>query len=233
MANDQENPNNENAVAAPYNARSYLDPIIGIAILILLAIFVLIGYSMIDKNGGLLARMADATFARGLITYLFAVVTMGTAVVIVISALTGGVTEADDKKFQRGKEILSLLLGVFGTIVGFYFGSELTNVSKTSKDNLHLSSILLDKTDVTSQQKLHVTASVYGGIPPYRYGLNINKNSQIDFVKYASENGWIIEEAIAPDVDQETTVTLYLDVIDATGTIVTRTVDVRVVPIDQ
>ncbi len=232
MSNDKENPNNESPLAALDNTRSYQDPIIGIAILILLAIFVLIGYSMVDKSGGLLARMADSTFARGLITYLFAVVTMGTAVVIVISALTGGVTEADDKKFQRGKEILSLLLGVFGTIVGFYFGSELTDVSKGSKDNFHLTSILLNKANVISQEKLHVTANVYGGKPPYRYGLSINENSQIEFDKYVSETGWIIEEATAPDVDQETTITVGLGVIDATGNIVTRMVEVRVVPIE-
>ena len=27
------------------------------------------------------------------------------------------------ERFDRGKEVLSLLIGIFGTIIGFYFGS--------------------------------------------------------------------------------------------------------------
>ena len=80
---------------------------------------------MFGWDKGVLQSMSRTDYARGLITYLFAVVTIGTAVVLVVSALTTSADDQHEKRFQRGKEILSLLLGVFGTIVGFYFGAEI------------------------------------------------------------------------------------------------------------
>ncbi len=66
--------------------------------------------------------IANVDYARGMITLLFAVGTVMIALLLTLSAifLTG-----DDAKerFDRGKEVLSLLIGIFGTIIGFYFGS--------------------------------------------------------------------------------------------------------------
>ena len=59
--------------------------------------------------------MADPEIARGLITLLFAIVTIGTALVLVVSALISLDDSTSEKQFQHGKEMFSLLLGVFGT----------------------------------------------------------------------------------------------------------------------
>ena len=99
-----------------------LHPIPLTVMLILLGVTLLIAASVLGlDNGQVLPSMASHQFARGLITYLFAVTTIGTSVVLVMGAL---MKEIDEQAFQRGKEVLGLLLGVFGTIVGFYFGSE-------------------------------------------------------------------------------------------------------------
>jgi hypothetical protein len=64
----------------------------------------------------------DIEYARGFITVLFGVGTIGIALILILSAvfLTD---ERAKERFDRGKEILSLLLGIFGTIVGFYYGA--------------------------------------------------------------------------------------------------------------
>src|SRR5215510_2881988 len=81
----------------------------------------LIGAAVFGIDKGFVIGMRDPDYARGVITYLFAIVTIGTAVALVFSALAGlMLTKGEDFPFERGKHILALLLGVFGTIVGFY-----------------------------------------------------------------------------------------------------------------
>jgi hypothetical protein len=68
------------------------------------------------------APIDDPAYARGIITVLFSVGTIAIAIVLILSATF--LNDADKKeRFDRGKEVLSLLLGIFGTIVGFYYGT--------------------------------------------------------------------------------------------------------------
>jgi hypothetical protein len=96
------------------------------------ALFALLGIVLLwvivhvaSKDGqGFLTLLARPEIARGLITFLIAIATVGIAIILAISTLV--LTEGDggDKRFDRGKQVLSVLIGVLGTIVGFYFGSQ-------------------------------------------------------------------------------------------------------------
>jgi len=90
-------------------------------------ILVSIGYVVFDKKGSFLKDLANKEIARGLITFLIAITTVSIAVILALSTiiLKGG--EEDDKRFDRGKQILTMLIGVLGTIVGFYYGSAVDN----------------------------------------------------------------------------------------------------------
>jgi len=74
------------------------------------------------------ARMdvSETKYARGFITVLFGVGTIGIAVIVTLSGvfLTG---DGAKDRFDRGKEVLSLILGIFGTIVGFYYGTSVSS----------------------------------------------------------------------------------------------------------
>jgi hypothetical protein len=72
--------------------------------------------------------IANTDVARGFITVLFGVGTIGIALIVTLS----GILLSDDRskeRFDRGKEVLSLLLGIFGTIVGFYYGTKVSSES--------------------------------------------------------------------------------------------------------
>lgn len=70
-------------------------------------------------------NVSKTDHARGFITVLFGVGTIAIAVIVTLSGvfLTG---DGSKDRFDRGKEVLSLILGIFGTIVGFYYGTSVT-----------------------------------------------------------------------------------------------------------
>jgi hypothetical protein len=66
--------------------------------------------------------MADFNHARGLITFLFS---FGTIAVIILIAITTFWMPKEDVqvRFDKAKDLLTMIIGVLGTILGFYFGS--------------------------------------------------------------------------------------------------------------
>jgi hypothetical protein len=193
---------------------SFANPVVIIAITILVAIFVLIG-SAIMGHDAVLTSMARAEYARGLITYLFAVVTIGTAVVLVVSALTGTESDAHEKRFQRGKEILSLLLGVFGTIVGFYFGSEVSG-AQAKKTVVQLTPPHLSISVAEGGSQVNLETMISGGMPPYRIGVAFD--GEIVQTSDRSEMGGLYSKVVTvPNVDQEKAVTVHVLAIDGEG----------------
>lgn len=202
-------------------------PVVVIALMILSGTFFLIGAAIFGKDSGVLARMAESSFARGLITYLFAVVTIGTAVVLVVAALTSPTITENDGRFQRGKEVLSLLLGIFGTIVGFYFGSELSSAGpKTS--TLELTAPLLGSAELAPGQKTTITAHVSGGTPPYRFGTSLGKDAPLEYHSAVGADGWIVADIVSPTDQGGESFLVILGVRDAAGQTVTQSREVRV-----
>lgn len=64
----------------------------------------------------------SSNFARGLITTLFATITAAMALILIFSAMFSSSPDLE-KRFSMGKEVLTIFVGILGTIVGFYFGS--------------------------------------------------------------------------------------------------------------
>ena len=207
-----------------------LNPIVIIALLIVLGTFSLIGSAIFGLDHGVLSSLAKLDFARGLITYLFAVVTIGTAVALVVSALTSEASEEMEKRFQRGKEILSLLLGLFGTIVGFYFASDISGREQIEIGALHVTPPLLNEQRVISGQQVTVTAAVSGGTPLYRYGVTMGEDKEIQYDQSVRENGWIVHKLMAPTVSEIITLDVKLGVKDATDRALTTSAKLEVAP---
>ena len=89
----------------------------------ILLIMVILGYEAFGTSDGtpLLQQLSEPGASRALITLLFSVGTIWIAVLLAVAALSPG---SDDQRFNRGKEILTILVGILGTIIGYYFGAE-------------------------------------------------------------------------------------------------------------
>jgi hypothetical protein len=179
--------------------RNFLNPVVAIAVSILLSVFILIGSAILGWDKGVLASMSKIEFARGLITYLFAIVTIGTAVVLVVYVLTSTANPDNDKRFEHGKEILSLLLGVFGAIVGFYFGSEVSAKNSVQEQLLRVVPLRLSTATVTPKSQFTLTTYVSGGQAPYWYGIVVGSASP-EANEPLESGGWITATVSAPDV---------------------------------
>jgi hypothetical protein len=203
-----------------------LNPISLLTGLILLSIFVMIGMAILGLDHGFLAGMAEGKRARGLITYLFAVVTIGVAVALVLYALVEGSTDATDIRFQRGKEILSLLLGVFGTIVGYYFGVEAAKTYREEAESFQLSSLDLTPHPVGPAGMVTVRAVARGGVSPVRYGV-AQDNDNVEVKDSAFEGGWLVKQLKLRPPQEGVLQSIHLIAEDSAGKRVEQVVAVK------
>jgi hypothetical protein len=128
-----------------------------------------------------IARLSDPAFTRGLITWIISMSTIGIAFVLIYQAFFS--VESSDDRFRRGREIFTGLMGVLGTIVGFYFGS-----AEKPGGIVQIAEIrFADKQLIT-----HIS----GGTRPYRYSITSNDKDFAPINNKVSDDGWIIERLL-------------------------------------
>jgi len=122
---------------------------------------------IISKYGhDFLMSLAEEKVARGLITFLIAITTVGIAIILAVSTvMTSGDDAAGDKRFDRGKQVLSVMIGVLGTIVGFYFGSA------QQPQKLAITSITLPDGIVGKAYPMTVLHAT-GGTPEFKWSVD-------------------------------------------------------------
>jgi len=128
-------------------------------------ILAFIGYIVLS-GGQFLGSLAKSEVARGLITFLIAMTTVGIAIILAISTLILPEGDAGDKRFDRGKQVLSILIGVLGTIVGFYFGSQQKPVEQAQP--IKIVSTALPE-GAANKPYSTTTLQVTGGTPPMKW----------------------------------------------------------------
>ena len=76
--------------------------------------------TQVERAPSLLEQLSRPDVARGLITLLFAMGTIWIAIQLAGRVASNALT---DRQYARGKDVLTILVGLFGTIIGYYFGS--------------------------------------------------------------------------------------------------------------
>lgn len=158
------------------NWTEYIIP--GLFVALGLIVLGVIGYIVTPFGQKFLDKLAENNAARGLITFLIAIATVGIAVILAISTLILAEGDAGDKRFDRGKQVLSILIGVLGTIVGFYFGSA-GSETKTGQPNVTVTEQAKKLTITTGTlpdgtagvEYPSTTLQASGGTPPLKWSV--------------------------------------------------------------
>jgi hypothetical protein len=153
-------------------------------------------------KGGFLSSLSDMAVARGLITFLITFTTVGIAIILAISTIFSSTGDDEDKRFDKGKQVLSVLIGILGTIVGFYFGSstDVRHESATGEARtLAIAPANVSNLQPKKGEKFTISSFVSGGKPPYSYSVTFD-SLVLPAIKDATSLDGIIKQEIAvPD----------------------------------
>lgn len=123
-----------------------------------------------------LSSLAQVEQARGLITFLFAFATIGIMILIAISLLWVN-NEDIEPRFTKAKDFLTILVGLLGTIIGFYFGSPSSKGEQptaASAQKLSVAAISGLPASVAPGDLVTISTSVAGGVAPYQYEIQFS-----------------------------------------------------------
>lgn len=184
---------------------------------IVVVLLVGIIYVLFRPSGTVIEGLPDAAYARGVITFIIAVATIAIALILTVTAVQRGQStdkeerEAAAGRFERGKQVLTILVGILGTIVGFYFGS--------GDDDRADVRVLRPRFEVAKLVEGHsaiLSTAASGGSSPYSYTVMFDG---LDMEERAGEtaDGWISESFDLPEVsgDQATEFTVKIIVKDS------------------
>jgi hypothetical protein len=193
-----------------------------LSVIRLLVLILIVGFLLwllyLAFFGGLNLRKEfyNIEFARGVITFLFAIGTIGSALIIILSIFTSERSlEESKERFYRAKEILTILIGILGAIVGYYFG---TNDNQLETKPVELSEIQITAKEITPGKPFNIISSAKGGIPPYTYSIYLEQGDAMTrIVKGQKTDQLIVQEITIPSLDVEQVISI--DVRDAKGTL--------------
>lgn len=202
--------------------RSTLSLILLLGVLVLVFIF-----KPISVEVDLLEKLSRVEYARGVITFIFAIGTIGIAVILTIAGLQTGQDAAE--RFNRSKEVFTVLVGIFGTILGFYFGNETARQANVPEPPpLELSSPSFQVgTDDAGAPLVEVQASVAGGAAPYDYRITFEP-SVMGPVEGSAEDGSIEAQVPVPPDASEQELSVTLTVTDKSGADVSENGELKI-----
>jgi hypothetical protein len=185
-----------------------------------------------------LQELSDPKIARGLITFLIAVTTVSIALLLTFFAICANLDgDADEKKiveanFSKAKEVLTILIGVLGTIVGFYFGQTTGDQKSTDMltGTLVVSNAKITPDTAKCSDQFTITADISGGKSPYYYTIIFNSDS-LDTLRAKLEGQEEIDKKFTVPlvVPQDSTIKAVIRVRDSEGKFVkSETLKVRI-----
>ena len=161
---------------------------------------------------GLLDSLANMDVARGLVTFLITVTACGLFIIMTISTIVLD----DEKRFDRGKQLLSMLVGILGTVAGYYYAASNQAGLPARGQTLKIAGVTSVPAAAKIGTQVTLSAVITGGKPPYKYSIAFVPPLSIPAVNNTSADGKIEEKITVPaDLPKDTTVAYSIGVEDS------------------
>jgi hypothetical protein len=89
---------------------------------------------LLGVSGYVVANLGTLNFngdnSQGILAFLFGLTTVGIVIIVVVAVFFEARETTLDDRFQRGKDILTILIGLLGAILGYYFGQQAGQAQK-------------------------------------------------------------------------------------------------------
>lgn len=155
------------------------------------------------RSSEFLTPLRDRELARGVITFLVSIATISLGFILVVSSIFAPQDVVTEERFRRAREVFVAMMGVLGTIIGFYFGA-----ADGSTPDLELSTIQVVSTEGGQRIAAHIT----GGNGPYTYSIAFDDQSISDVTDLPATDGWVMR-----DFESSKPVALTITVRDKNG----------------
>jgi hypothetical protein len=171
-----------------------------------LAVFITLAIGL--SNSSFFSSLAQVDQARGLITFLVAVCAVAVILLTAINIFWGGDAQFSER-FTAAKDLVTLVVGVLGTILGFYFGTLTTDrLLQLSFDSPASYSVVASGSDI------NVRATARNGASPYNFDLLVvdaeGKPVSKSVDNKQSDNSSIREDIKAPTAPGKYSIILLL-----------------------
>lgn len=163
-------------------------------------------------DGKLLPVISVTAAARGLITFMVVLVAMSIALILVLSTILSDTSDRR-QRFSEGKEVLTALIGVLGTIVGFYFGQSTVEIPK----GVNVQSVTISKQNPVAGDKVTIGATIVGGKAPYSYDVTFQPPVITGVKPAESADGHLEIKFDVPAVSADSEVNFLINVKDSEG----------------
>jgi len=147
-----------------------------------------------DKN----LDLSNKEAARGMITYVVSVVTVAIGLILVMSAAFLSGSKDLEKRFAFGKDVFTVLVGVLGTVMGFYYGQTAAAGGAANTQGqgqtIQISAPQLNPPAPKVGTDFTLTTTLTGGEKPYTYTVTFSNPAAITgtpVVNAASADGTI------------------------------------------
>lgn len=194
-------------------------------------------YVAVSGRSGFLDSLGVSEAARGLITFLIAFTTVALAVILVLASIMSS-SDNLKERFEQGREIFTSLVGILGTIVGFYFGATQAAPATPTPDaaptptptaaapaSLAAPPWLAPRMTARVStlrprpgETVTITSFVNVGTPPYTYSITFDADAIPAVRDAVSPEGFIREEVPVPaGFAPGTPLSFRIDVSDSAG----------------